>query len=87
MVELGAQALGAFPLALGFAIQGGAGPGHAGEVFEHGAGVFDGHLAGEQRGHVLHGRGVAGGFLQAEGGISGRAPFAAAFTVAARAGR
>ena len=84
-VELGAQALGALALAFGFAVEGGAGELHAGEMFEHGAGVGDGPFAGQERGHVLHGGGVAGGFFQTERGVGRGAPAVAAFAVAARA--
>ena len=54
-------------------------------MFQDEAGVFDGHFAGQQRRHRLDGGRVTGGLFQAERGVGGRAPFAAAFAVAARA--
>jgi hypothetical protein len=85
LAQTSAQGLGTLSLAFGFAIEGGAGQFHAGEVFEHGAGLLDGQLAGQERGHVLHGRGLAGGFFLAQGRVGGRAPFAATFAVGAGA--
>ncbi len=37
-----------------FPIQVGAGQPDARDVFEHGTGFFDGHLADQERRHVLH---------------------------------
>jgi hypothetical protein len=79
--ELGAQSLGAFALATGFAIQCGARQFDAGEVFEHGAGIRDRHFAGQECRHILHGGRIAGGLFQAQGGVGGHAPFVAAFAV------
>jgi hypothetical protein len=42
LARTSAQGLGTLSLAFGFAIGGGAGQSHAGEVFEHGAGFLDG---------------------------------------------
>lgn len=81
LVQPAAQTLGTLALAAGFAIQCGAGQFDPGEMFEHGTGLFDGHLAGQQRGHVLHGGGITGGCFQAQGDVGGHPPLAAAFTV------
>jgi hypothetical protein len=52
-------------------------------VFEHNAGVLDGHLAGQERCHVLHRGRVTDALFQTQAGIGGDAPFVAAFAVAA----
>ena len=85
LIQLGAEALGALALAFGFAVEGGGGQFHAGEMFEHDAGFGHGQFAGGQGGHRLDGGRVTGAVLQAEGGVGRGAPLAAAFAVAAGA--
>ena len=84
-VQFRAHRLGAFALATSLPIQRGAGQFHTRKMFKHGAGILHGHFAGQQRGHFLHRRGIAGAFFQAQGGVGWHAPLAATLAVAARA--
>jgi len=84
LIQLVPQPLSPLTLPLGFAGQGGAGQFNAAEMFEHRTGLLHRHLAGQQRGQVLHRRRVAGTLLQPQGGIGRHPPFAAAFAVAPR---
>ena len=45
LIQLGAQSLGSFPLALGLPVQGGAGQLHSGQMLQHRTGVLNRHLA------------------------------------------
>ena len=81
LIQSGAQGLGPFPLATRFPIQRDARELNPGEMFQHDAGILNRHFAGQQRRHVLHGGRIASAFFQAQGGIGGHAPFAAAFAI------
>lgn len=61
LVELLAFLAGPLALAAGFPVQRGRRQLHPGQSLNHGAGLFDRHFAGRQRGHFLH-RGRSGAF-------------------------
>jgi hypothetical protein len=81
-IEFSAQGQCPFPLPTRFPVQGGSGQFDARQVFQHRAGIFDGHFAGQQRGHVLHGGRIAGAFLQAQDGVGGHTPLATVLAIA-----
>lgn len=64
LVQLGAQGLGAFALAAGLPVQGGARHLHSRQMFEDRAGLFHRHFAGQKGGRLLHRRRMTGPFLQ-----------------------
>ena len=76
-VEFAPQRLRPGALAARFPIKRGARHFDPGEPFQHQARFADGHLAGEQRGHLLHRRRVAGALGQTQHRVGRRAPFAA----------
>lgn len=84
-VERLSHGLRAVTLAAGLAVERGARHFNSGEPFQDQAGLGHGHLAGEQRGHLLHAGRVTGALRQAQRRVGGDAPFAALRTEPARA--
>jgi len=72
---VGCSAVGAFSLTTGFTVQYGARQLDVGEVFQMALAPSDGHLAGQERRHILHGGRVTSARFQTQGGIGGDAPF------------
>lgn len=82
LILLATDVSGPLSLSAGFPIQRGSWQLDSRQMFQHRAGFAHGHLAGQQRCHLLNPRRVARTLLQAQNRIGRTPPLAAAFAVA-----